>query len=216
MGCGRVGAQLAGELDERGHSVAVIDVDPEAFRRLPPGFSGRRITGVGFDRDALRQARIQDAYAFAAVSNGDNSNIIAARVVRETFGIQRVVARIYDTSRAVVYERLGIPTVAPVRRTAEAVMSWLMPPDASLLWTNATGDVSIVAARPVSAWYGVPFRRVEALAHARVAFVSRLGIVEAAREDMVVQEHDVLMFAIDGKDPVPLRDLLTEAPKAEE
>ena len=127
MGCGRVGASLATILYAQGHSVAVIDSDSKAFQRLPQDFSGRRVTGLGMDRDALKQAGIKDAYAFAAVSNGDNSNIIAARVARETFHVERVVARIYDPERAFVYERLGIPTVATVKRTTESVLRRLMP-----------------------------------------------------------------------------------------
>lgn len=216
MGCGRVGALLASRLDSDGHSVAVIDSDPTAFRRLPPDFSGRRVTGMGMDRDALKQAGIKDAYAFAAVSSGDNSNIIAARVARETFHVERVVARIYDPTRAVVYERLGIPTVATVRRTAEAVMRWLMPPDADVVWLHATGLVSLVSAQPTPDWYGVSFPTVEELTQTRIAFVSRLGTIQAARTDMVVQEHDELLFAVDGSDPVPLRNILTAAPKLED
>lgn len=216
MGCGRVGSTLASTLDDQGHSVAVIDSDPQSFRRLSPDFSGRRVTGLGMDRDALRQAGIKEAYAFAAVSNGDNSNIIAARVARETFRVERVVARIYDPTRAVVYERLGIPTVATVRRTTEAVMRWLMPPNAEIEWVHPTGLVSLVDVMPVASWYGVPFPVVEDLAGARVAFVSRLGSIEPARPDLVVQEHDELVFAISGHDPVPLRDIMTQPPKEQD
>ncbi|GMA33919.1 hypothetical protein GCM10025876_01230 [Demequina litorisediminis] len=114
MGCGRTGAALAGQFESRGHSVAVIDRVGDAFRRLPADFQGQRITGIGFDRETLVSAGVEDAYAFAAVSSGDNSNILAARVVRETYGVENVVARIADPGRAEVYRRLGIPTVAPV------------------------------------------------------------------------------------------------------
>lgn len=207
---------IATTLDADGHSVAVIDSDPQSFRRLSAEFSGRRVTGLGMDRDALRQAGIKDAYAFAAVSNGDNSNIIAARVARETFHVERVVARIYDPTRAAVYERLGIPTVATVRRTSEAVMRWLMPPDADVVWAHPTGLVSLVAVMPVPSWYGTSFPVVEELTGQRLAFVSRLGVIQPARPDLVVQEHDELFFAISGSDPVPLRDVLTQAPKLED
>ncbi len=207
---------IATALDADGHSVAVIDSDPQSFRRLSAEFSGRRVTGLGMDRDALRQAGIKDAYAFAAVSNGDNSNIIAARVARETFHVERVVARIYDPTRAAVYERLGIPTVATVRRTSEAVMRWLMPPDADVVWAHPTGLVSLVAVMPVPSWYGTSFPVVEELTGQRLAFVSRLGVIQPARPDLVVQEHDELFFAISGSDPVPLRDVLTQAPKLED
>ncbi|NED59843.1 TrkA family potassium uptake protein, partial [Streptomyces sp. SID10244] len=100
MGCGRVGSSLAMAMQKRGHTVAVIDRDHSAFVRLGPDFRGTTVIGVGFDRDVLTRAGIETADAFAAVSSGDNSNIIAARVARETFGVERVVARIYDAKRA--------------------------------------------------------------------------------------------------------------------
>ena len=91
MGCGRVGAALAEALSRIGHEVAVIDRDATAFQRLSPDFPGERVLGMGFDRDVLLKAGVEEAGAFAAVSSGDNSNIIAARVAREMFGVQRVV-----------------------------------------------------------------------------------------------------------------------------
>src|SRR5256885_16703519 len=121
MGCGRVGSTIAHTLEARGHSVAVIDQDADAFRRLGTEFTGITVTGIGFDRDVLTAAGIEHADAFAAVSSGDNSNIISARLARETFGVPRVVARIYDPKRAGVYERLGIPPVAPVRGPPDRV-----------------------------------------------------------------------------------------------
>src|SRR3954464_13255928 len=127
MGCGRVGSTIAHSLEAAGHSVAVVDQDGGAFRRLGPEFRGRQVTGVGFDRDTLIEAGIEQADAFAAVSSGDNSNIISARVARETFGVQNVAARIYDPRRAEVYARLGIPTVATVRWTADEMLRRLLP-----------------------------------------------------------------------------------------
>ena len=132
MGCGRVGSSVAHTLEDRGHSVAVIDQEPEAFRKLRSGFKGIKVTGVGFDRDVLTEAGIERAGAFAAVSSGDNSNVIAARVARESFGVQRVVARIYDPRRASVYQRLGIPTVATVAWTADQMLRRLIPEGAAV------------------------------------------------------------------------------------
>ncbi len=120
MGCGRVGSTLARSLEDRNHTVSVIDSSPDSFRRLGPDFNGDKITGYGFDQEVLEKAGIRRADAFAAVSSGDNSNIIAARVARETFGLEQVVARIYDPGRAEVYQRLGITTVATVKWTAAA------------------------------------------------------------------------------------------------
>src|ERR1035437_10005055 len=127
MGCGRVGATLALSLESQGHDVAVVDTNAAAFRRLGNSFEGTCVTGLGFDRDTLLEAGIEQAYAFAAVSNGDNSNILAARVARETYGVDHVVARIYDPGRAEISQRLGIPTVGPVRWTADQMLRRLLP-----------------------------------------------------------------------------------------
>src|SRR5919112_4999182 len=144
MGCGRVGSAIARRLEQVGHSVAVIDQDPEAFRRLGPEFNGRQVTGLGFDRQTLLDAGIESAGAFAAVSSGDNSNIISARVARETFGVENVVARIYDPRRAEVYTRLGIPTVATVRWTADEMLRRLLPDGAHSIWSDPTGKVLLM------------------------------------------------------------------------
>src|SRR5689334_4775762 len=143
MGCGRVGSALALQLERGGVDVAIIDSDPGAFRRLHADFAGRRVTGVGFDRDTLLEAGIEQATAFAAVSSGDNSNIIAARVARETFGVENVVARIYDARRAEVYQKLGIPTVATVRWTADQVMRRLLPAGTLSEWRDPSGQVAL-------------------------------------------------------------------------
>src|SRR5689334_7372224 len=139
MGCGRVGSAIARRLEEVGHSVAVIDQDPGAFRRLGPDFAGRQVTGLGFDRQTLLDAGIDSAGAFAAVSSGDNSNIISARVARETFGVAHVVARIYDPKRAEVYERLGIPTVATVPWTVNRFLSVLLGDKHVEDWRDPSG-----------------------------------------------------------------------------
>lgn len=216
MGCGRVGALIADELDSAGHSVAIIDQNPDAFSRLSADFSGRRVTGSGFDRSVLKKARIEDAYAFAAVSNGDNSNIIATRTAAGVFGVKHVVARISDPERASLYERLGIPTIAATRRIGQAVLNRLLPPGSSIAWTDPTGNVSLVAVRPAPSWYGQPFREVERATGGNVAFVSRLSSVEVARPYMVVQEEDELYIAVEGTDAGPVRDVLMEPPGGEE
>src|SRR5436309_279502 len=160
MGCGRVGSTLAHILERLGHTVAVIDRSPEAFRRLGPDFEGRRVTGVGFDRDTLHEAGIEKADAFAAVSNGDNSNILAARVARETFGVENVVARIYDPKRAEVYQRLGIATVATVRWTADPMMRRLRPQGALSEWAAASGHGRPAAVHVDPSWTGLPISQV--------------------------------------------------------
>jgi trk system potassium uptake protein len=192
MGCGRVGSTLAHILEERGNSVAIIDRDPEAFRKLRSAFKGSRVTGVGFDRDVLVQAGIEQADAFAAVSSGDNSNIISARVARESFGIERVAARIYDPRRAEVYQRLGIPTVATVRWTADQMLRKLLPDGAEPLWRDPTGKVVLAEVATSPRWLGQKIKEVEAAAGARIAFIDRLGEAMVPSPAMVLQEGDVL------------------------
>jgi trk system potassium uptake protein TrkA len=192
MGCGRVGSSIAHTLEDRGHSVAVIDQDPEAFRKLRSGFKGIKVTGVGFDRDVLTEAGIERAGAFAAVSSGDNSNVIAARVARESFGVQRVVARIYDPRRASVYQRLGIPTVATVAWTADQMLRRLIPEGAASLWRDPTGAVVLAEVAYSEAWLGQKVCDLEQTAHARVAFISRLGEALGPGPSLVLQEGDVV------------------------
>ena len=152
MGCGRVGSTLAHILEEQGHSVAIIDLNPDSFRKLGSAFKGRRVTGVGFDRDVLMEAGIEEAAAFAAVSSGDNSNIISARVARETFGVQNVAARIYDPRRAEVYQRLGIPTVATVRWTADQMLRRMLPDGAEPLWRDPSGKMVLAEVAVADSW----------------------------------------------------------------
>src|SRR5512139_1436326 len=154
MGCGRVGSTLARSLEGRGNTVAVIDRNPDAFRRLRPGFNGTKVTGIGFDQDVLDRAGIEKADAFCAVSSGDNSNIIAARVARETFGIPQVVARIYDPGRAEVYQRLGITTVATVKWTADQVLRRLLPAGAEPDYRDPSGTIRLDQVPATEPWIG--------------------------------------------------------------
>lgn len=192
MGCGRVGSTIAHSLEAAGHSVAVVDQDAGAFRRLGPDFHGRQVTGVGFDRDTLMEAGIEEAGAFAAVSSGDNSNIISARVARETFGIDNVVARIYDPRRAEVYTRLGIPTVATVRWTADEMLRRLLPDGAHSLWSDPTGHVVLADVTYADGWVGKSVTKIEELTGVRVAFVTRYGDGTLAFPSTVLQDGDIL------------------------
>ncbi|MEW2545393.1 TrkA family potassium uptake protein [Streptomyces sp. NPDC047002] len=192
MGCGRVGAALAQTLEEQGHSVAVVDQDPTAFRRLGAGFGGRRVSGVGFDQDTLREAGIEEAGAFAAVSSGDNSNIIAARVAREMFGVENVAARIYDPRRAEVYQRLGIPTVATVRWTADQMLRRLLPAGAEPLWRDPSGGVQLAEVHTPDTWIGQRVSRMQEETGVRVAFLTRLGEAMLPTSGTVLQEGDLV------------------------
>jgi trk system potassium uptake protein TrkA len=213
MGCGRVGSTLAQSLEKRGHTVAVIDVSADAFRRLGADFQGLTVTGIGFDRDILTTAGIERADAFAAVSNGDNSNIIAARVARETFGVERVVARIYDAKRAEVYERLGIPTVATVRWTADRMLRQIIRDDLLEVWRDPTSTISLVEIPLNPGWIGRPVRAIEEAAGARVAYITRFGKSTLPTASMALQDSDQVFMMVDDEIAATVRTVTAAAPE---
>ena len=216
MGCGRVGSALAKSLEAKGHSVAIIDQDPTAFRRLSADFAGERVTGVGFDRDTLVEASIEKAGAFAAVSSGDNSNIIAARVARETFGIENVVARIYDSGRAEVYQKLGIPTVATVRWTADQVMRRLLPAGTLSEWRDPSGQVALAEVEVSPEWIGHGVRQLEEESGARVAMITRLGNGILPNRDTVVQDGDLVHATMLWEEREKVERVFSSGPTEEE
>ena len=212
MGCGRVGSSLATELEAAGHRVSVIDQAREAFRRLGPNFKGRTVTGIGFDRDTLLEAGIQDADAFAAVSNGDNSNILAARVARETYGVQNVVARIYDPGRAEIYQRLGIPTVATVLWATDQILRRLVPAGSRSEWRDATGMVQLCEVHPHENWYGRPILLIDEMSPARVAFITRLGEGLIPDQHTVLQQGDLIHVMVSESDLARTEEILAGTP----
>jgi len=200
MGCGRVGASLANSLARLGHDVAVIDRDRSAFHRLSPEFEGERVLGMGFDRSVLLRAGIEGAAAFAAVSSGDNSNIISARVARETFSVPRVVARIYDAKRAAVYERLGIPTVATVPWTTDRLLNVLTRESKTTKWRDPTGNVGVAELALHEDWVGHRVAELEAATAGRVSFMIRFGAGTLPDAKTVIQAGDqVYLAAISGQ-----------------
>jgi trk system potassium uptake protein TrkA len=213
MGCGRVGSGLAIDLESAGHSVAIIDQNREAFRRLGADFKGKTIAGVGFDRDILLEAGIDKAEAFAAVSNGDNSNILAARVARETYGVQNVVARIYDPARAEIYQRLGIPTVATVLWATDQILRRLVPEGTRSEWRDASGVVQLCEVHLHKEWFGQPVSLIEEVTKARVAFVTRLGEGMIPTEKTVIQEGDLVHVMVADKDLPIVEAALAKSPE---
>lgn len=216
MGCGRAGATLAQSLESHGHSVAVIDQNPDSFRRLDADFGGSKVTGLGFDRDVLRQAGIDDAFGFAAVADGDNSNILAARVARETFGVDNVVARIYDPHRAEIYQRLGIPTVATVRWTADQVLRRLLPMGQTSQFADASGQIVLAEVDVHPDWQGKPLRVLEEATGARVAYLTRYGDGLLPDTQTVLQENDIVHLLMRTEDQPAVERTITAAPEVSE
>ncbi len=196
VGCGRVGSALAVEISGLGHTVAVIDKRETAFRRLPLDFSGKKIHGFGFDRDRLMEAGIEEAAAVAAVTSGDNSNIMVARIARETFGVERVVARIYDPGRAVIYQRLGIPTVATVAWSTDQAMRRLLPSETHTEWADSTGAVVLVERMLPDVWVGKLFAKLGEAGSWRVVTVTRTGKAMLPTPNLIAQEGDRLLVVV--------------------
>jgi trk system potassium uptake protein TrkA len=213
MGCGRVGSTLARSLEERNHTVSVIDTEPDAFRRLGPGFNGDKIAGVGFDQQVLEKAGIRRADAFAAVSSGDNSNIIAARVARETFGISSVVARIYDPGRAEVYQRLGITTVATVKWTADQVLRRLLPAGAEPDFRDPSGTIRVDHIMVPDKWVGALMIELQIKSGSRIAWIDRLGEGMLPTRETRIQEGDMLHLVMREEDANGVYAVLDSGPE---
>jgi trk system potassium uptake protein TrkA len=211
MGCGRVGSELAARLQAAEHTVAVIDKNPNAFRSLRYGFKGKKVQGYGFDEDAQRQAGVERADAFAAVSSGDNSNIVAARLAREKFQVPRVVARIYDPRRAEIYQRLGIPTVATVKWTTDQVMRFLIPEQIASDWRDPTAELALVTMVLPPEWAGWRVEELEADGHRRVVGVTRIGHARIVTPGFLLQEGDQVHMAVDEKGLDELRPMVLAA-----
>jgi trk system potassium uptake protein TrkA len=214
MGCGRVGAATTIELAKRGHSVTIIDKRAEAFEKLPPGFDARTIVGLGFDRGVLEEAGIQDAEAFVAVSNGDNSNIVSARIAREHFHVPKVIARIYDPTRADIYERLNIPTISSVRWAASQIQFLLFHGKEEMKESYAGGTLLHYAVEVPSHLIGQAVSSVQAAGAVSVIGVERGGAGFIPMPGSTFQEGDVVHFML-TKDAMKQLDILLQ-PVAED
>jgi trk system potassium uptake protein len=196
VGCGRVGSTLALSLISSGHSVAVVDRKSDAFFRLRDNFAGQTITGIGFDRDVLEQAGIKKASAVAAVTNGDNSNILVARVARESFGIENVVARISDPKRAEIYERLGIATVATVKWTSDRILRRILPDLPAVEWTDPSSSVVLIERTLPDSLVGEKVLELE-IKGARISALRRLSAAVIPDLKTLVQQGDIAYFTVE-------------------
>jgi trk system potassium uptake protein len=198
VGCGRVGSELAGSLQSSGHTVAVVDKTEDSFRRLGPTFGGQKIVGYGFDRATLMEAGVQEAFALAAVTSGDNSNIVTARVARENFGLERVVARIYDPRRAAIFQKLGIPTVATVSWTTDQVLRRLLPAEHHSEWLDPTGAVALIELAVPPGLAGVKLAALNSPGKWWLTSVTRLGTAHVTTDSLILQEGDVAHFVVEA------------------
>jgi trk system potassium uptake protein len=210
VGCGRVGSGLAIGLVEQGHSVSIIDRNARAFRRLPTEWPGTAIVGSGFDRDDLERAKASGAGALAAVTSGDNSNILTARIAREHYEVPNVVARIYDPRRALMYQRLGIPTVATVTWTVDQVIRRLLPDAPPREWAHSSGQVVLVERTLPTVWVGRTLEGIDVPGRCRLATVGRSGQALVAGPGLIGQEGDILYITVRSDFIAALDELLRE------
>jgi trk system potassium uptake protein TrkA len=197
VGCGRVGAELAQDLEYRGFTVSIIDKDPRAFeQRLLPGFSGKKLTGVGFDQEILEEAGIRDAEIFVSVTRGDNTNIVSARIAKEYYRVPRVAALIYDPRRAQMYERLGISTVAEVAWATDQMLARILPSAKSIEWTIGSGEVVVVGIPSPPAFIGKPIEELRHPGKARVVALTRFGKTQIPDLKSIIQEGDFIHVAV--------------------
>jgi trk/ktr system potassium uptake protein len=211
VGCGRVGSELAMQLSDEGHSVVIIDKNRDAFRRLTR-YHGRTLVGSGFDRDILQKAEASQADALAAVTSGDNTNILCARIARDNYHIKNVVARIYDPQRADIYMKLGIPTVATSMWTTQQVKRWMLPSDESIEWTDGAGSLHLVERIVPDHLAGRPLESFNVSEHVRVVALIRAGAGRVNIEGLFAQEDDMLEFMVTAQGLEDLRKFLETAP----
>lgn len=214
-GCGRVGSELASNLERLGHTVAVIDKNAKAFERLKSTFSGKHIVGFAFDREVLEEAGITDATAFASVTSGDNSNIVSARVAKEHYRVAQVVARIYDPRRAQIYQRLGIQTVATVRWTTDQILRALLPEEVPVEFTVDNGEVVVTALAVPAEVVGKAAFDLEQAGVRRLVAVSRFGVPRVPDKELMLQEGDILHFSVQRGDALDLGEQLKKVGQPE-
>ena len=214
-GCGRVGSELATNLERLGHSVAVVDKTEKSFKRLRADFGGKQVVGFVFDRDVLEEAGIKEADAFASVTNGDNSNIVSARMAKEHYRLPQVVARIYDPRRAQIYQRLGIQTVATVRWTTDQILRLLLPEDVPVEYTLDNGEVVITAVPAPKQLVGRKALDVDLAGRRRLVALSRFGVPRVPDPALTIQEGDTLHISVVRGDAAELDDVLKNLAPAE-
>jgi len=215
-GCGRVGAEMTVSLSRQGHTVSVIDKDPVKFERLPPGFDGRTFVGLVFDRETLEAAGIREAGAYIAVTNGDNSNILSARVAREAYGVEKVVARIYDPRRAEIYRRLGIPTVATVQWASAQIYDLLFEGIGHTELAFGDGETVMLRIDVPPAFAGKPVESLtEGSGQATVSVINRMGNILIPGPSAMLQEGDIAHVVVTRDGIEELRRRLTSPQPAD-
>lgn len=196
MGYGRIGSHVGKLLTEQQHEVTIIDHDADADGRLGPNFRGHIIRGLGFDRNVLIEAGIEDAEAFVAASHSDNANIVAARIARNIFHVPRVVARLFDPIRAEIYQRLGLTTISPNNWGAERILQVLTHAELDVRDTFGRGEVSLVHLEAPIQWIGRTVNQLNVPGELMLISIARNERAFIPTTGTVFQDGDVLKLVI--------------------
>jgi trk system potassium uptake protein TrkA len=196
VGCGRVGAGLAKALIERGHSVTVVDKDALAFEKLGEKFKGQAILGVGFDRDVLLKAGIQQADGLAAVTASDEANVVVARIARDIFHVPKVVARLFDVRQAEIYRRLGLQTITPTSWGINRIADLLLYSPLETVSSIGSGEVEIMEAELPRLLVGKTVRELTVPSEIHVVSVTRENKTFLPTLGTIFREGDLLHLAV--------------------
>jgi trk system potassium uptake protein TrkA len=208
LGCGRVGSELAARLEARNHDITVIDRDPLAAERLSPGFKGRFIVGLGFDRQTLIEAGIEKADAFVATARGDNHNAVSSFIARNVFEVPKVIARIYNPERANIYWKMGISTISPVAWAVNEIVDFLVHPDVRIRASLGSGEVKIIECDCFGSLAGMTVKELDDKREIRVVSVVRRGHALMPEPGLVIEKGDSLVLAVTENGREKLQELL--------
>ncbi len=208
MGCGRVGSQTANLLSEAGHNISIIDIDEKSFSRLGRNFKGKKILGFGYDKEVLEKAGIEEADAFAALTPGDNRNIVGALIAKKEYRVPIVVARIYDPTRAIVYNKLGITTISPTRWGANKIKELICYNDINSLLSLGNGEVEIIEIEVPQSITGFTYEKINAPGEIMVTAVTRLGRAFVPVGGTVIKAGDIMLVSVASESISKLKGFL--------
>jgi trk system potassium uptake protein TrkA len=213
VGCGRVGRELAQSVSRQGYAVVVMDANPRAFDRLGPDFRGRTVQGDALDQDALRRAGIEHAHGLAAVTSSDSANIVTARIARDIFHVQHVVARVYDPQRTPIYEKLGLQTIASSSWGAKRIEQILLHHGLQSLFSAGSGEVQVYEISVPEAWAGRRLRALLPAGETLPVALARGGRGQLPSDETVLQAYDILQISATPAGAAALRGLLRDPRK---
>lgn len=213
VGCGRLGAELAMSLSRQNYSVAIIDSDHQAFQRLDPNFRGQAVEGEGLDQDSLARAGIQHAYGFAAVTTLDSINIITCRIARDIYHVSRVVARLYNPTRASIYQKLNLQTVASSSWAAQRVEQTILNPGLQSVYSAGNGEVHLYELIIPEALAGKKINDILPSGDSVVSGLTRAGRAQLPKSNETLEAHDILLVTATAQGATALQKLLDQAKK---